>query len=78
MIFQRQAEVRLQFGVIDVDEPLHSIKSGHVHCNKMIVSLLGKRIVWVSGINKAGATAGKDLLHSTDGFGDHVMRLSGL
>src|SRR6516164_9726698 len=61
-VFQRQAEARLEFG----------------HRNKMIVSLLGKRIVWVSGINKAGATAGEDLLHSTDGFGDHVMRLSGL
>src|SRR6516225_3355519 len=62
-VFQRQAEARLEFGL---------------HCSKMTVSLLGKRIVWVSGINKAGATAGEDLLHSTDGFGDHVMRLSGL
>ena len=62
-VFQRQAEARLEFGL---------------HRNKMIVSLLSKRIVWVSGINKAGATAGEDLLNSTDGFGDHVMWLSGL
>jgi hypothetical protein len=36
------------------------------------------RIVWISGINKAGTADGEEFLHFTNCFGDHVVRLTGL
>jgi hypothetical protein len=36
-----------------------------------------KRIVWVSGIKKAGSTDSEKSFNLTHCFGDHVVRLAG-